>query len=245
MKKIAVFFAIILIALSLTACVQPGEEASGPCDEHNWIYIVEKNSKICSNCGAFEGIDVTEQGWDSALSEDAFINVTINYIFVVEETVGGNYIDVDVGAKMEHIVKFADNKVYRKMNVYAADGSLMEDDMNFEHVFTGEAAQIQRKMFYEMFSRLIKEYDNFVYDIEKSIYILPNEISFDVSEINDEIPGTVFETIQDGKIKFGTNGKLEYFEAKHTESMHENGIKIASLSGKILWTFSNYGTTLI
>lgn len=246
MKKITVFIVLILVALSLTACIQPSEEASGPCDEHNWIYVDEKNSKICSNCGAFEGIEINEQNWDDALAEESFNNVTISFTFVAEKIVdnSGYYIDATEGMKTVQLFKVDGNKVYRKIDVYAPDGEYLESE-SFYFTCTGVEAQMQRKMFYDIFAALLADYDNFVYNDEKFIYETPSEINVDVSDSVGEETMSVIETIKNAKVKFGSNGKLEYFESYHTESMYEKGDLLGSISGKMILTYSNYGTTII
>ncbi len=247
MKKLyAIFLSIfLLLSLSLSACNLPDETTSTNC-EHNWISFADKNSTICSLCGAFDGISINEQNWDSALSEEVFNNVTISFTFLVENIVDvkGNYVDAEEGVKTVQLFKSTDEKVYRKAYVYNADGTYREDEY-FELTLIGTEAQMQRKMFYDMFAALLKNYDNFTYDDEKNIYKSPSEIIVDVSDSVGETQLQVFESINNAQIKFGTNGKLEYFESDHKESIYEDDLLLASISGKILWTYSNYGTTII
>ncbi|MBQ3219077.1 MAG: hypothetical protein IJB32_00575 [Clostridia bacterium] len=245
MKKFfAVFLPIlILFSLCLTACEQPENESNEPC-EHSWVDFVDKNSKICSLCGAFDGIEITKQDWDRALGEEIFENVTLNFTFVAEEIVdsSGGFVDVLEGAKTVQVIKFADGKCYRKVEKYDNNGIYQYDEV-FE--VTGTQANGQRKMFYDMYATLLKDYDNFVYDSVKSIYTTPNEIIVDVSKSVGEMSTKVYVSIKNAQVKFGANGKLEYFEAHHTESIYENDTLLASISGKIIWTYSNYGTTVI
>ncbi len=231
--------------LCLTACNQTGNESGETC-EHNWVEFLDKNSKVCSLCGAFDGIEVNKQSWDGALAEEAFNNVTISFTFVVEKIVdnSGYYVDAIECLKTVQIFKSAGDKVYRKVDVYYPDGKYEEDE-SFDVTFTGLEAQMQRKMFYDIFAALLADYDNFVYNSEKSIYETPSEINVDVSDSVGGLTTSVIESIKNAQVKFGANGKLEYFEGYHTESMYENGSLLGSISGKIIWTYSNYGTTVI
>lgn len=238
MKKFLTVLLTVVLALSFSVLSACNETENG-C-EHVWIENAEKNSKICSVCGAFDGIEVTEQGWDGSLAEQAFENVTINYVFIIEQAYGDDLQNDDiVGAKTINIVKIADDKVYIKTGMYDQNGEFSDVA---EGVLVGGEATIQKNWFLAMFKALLEEYDNFVYDSEKGVYVNPEEITVTVSMGEG---GHTVDKMTDGKVKFGQNGKLEYFECNHTESVYFDGELAVSVSGKIVWTWSDYGTTVI
>jgi len=252
MKKIITILlclASVLGMLTFTAC------DGDPNCEHNWEEIVELNSKICTKCGAFDGIEVDETKWELSIDESAFDNVTISFtlnltdfkVDGLEDAVNSDIIvDNLVGnqpAKQIQVLKIADGKVFRSMVAYDKDGKEMGTLL--EQTFEGAEAVEQKKLFTDMFIAAIEDYSKYTFDAETALYVNAGPV------ITSSNPA-VTETMTDLKVKFAENAKLAYFANHHVEvvdySKYPDGnmppIQII-LECDIVWTYSEYGTTVI
>lgn len=186
----------------------------------------------CTVCNATKGESVkfegvSEEKWEESLSEQKFDNVTINYELnneMMEQT---------------HVVKIADDKVYRSGTV-TMEGMDAPEDMSV--VYEGDNAAMQKKMFLDVFLGLLAERDNFVYDAEKKAYINPKDVSVTV-EANEGYHAV--ETMKKGEVKFNANGLIELFSCELTETVYFNDELVRSTTTNATWTFSGYGTTVI
>ncbi len=260
MKK---FIAILLCLVSalgmftLTAC------EGDPTCEHDWKEIVELNSKVCSKCGAFDGIEVDEEKWELSIDESAFDNVTISFTFTTTNfTINGlenaaypemfESMYANQPAKQIQVLKIADGKVYRSIVAYDEDGNKMVLDMEngvpvYEEsvTFEDEIAVEQKKLFTDMFIAAINDYAKFTFDKETALYVNAGPV------ITTSDHG-VTETMTNLKVKFDENARLAYFANHHVELVDYGVVSDGSipnleivLEGDIVWTYSDYGTTVI
>ena len=254
MKKIIALLLCLISVLgvfTLTAC-----EGDPNC-EHDWKEIVELNSKVCSKCGAFDGIEVDEEKWELSIDESAFDNVTISFTFThADLTVEGlddamnpdqiiGNLTENQPAKQIQILKIADGKVYRKITGIDKDGKEM---FTFDETFEGEDATLQRKLFTDMFIAAIEDYSKYTFDAETALYVNAGPITTSSEE-------HVTETMTDLKVKFDSEARLAYFANHHVESIDYgkinsdvpvvSGTYKINIIGDIVWTYSDYGTTVI
>jgi uncharacterized lipoprotein YehR (DUF1307 family) len=169
---------------------------------------------------------ISKEEWQEAIANDNFTNVTIEYVLETAE-----------GEKQSHIVKITPNMVYRKMTA-----TLGGEEYSQEYLFTEEEAQIQGKMFVDVFLSLLAERDNFVYDMENGVYNAPEEVSTTV-EAGEGM--TAKETMKNGQVKFSKNGSLETFVCNLTEAAYMNEQIVHEDTYSATWTFKNYGDTVI
>ena len=185
---------------------------------------------MITSCGDGEFDGVTAEKWKDFLSEQRFDNVTIN--FTLSSDVNGEY------AESSDIVKIADAKVYRKA-VW-----VMSDDSNeLEAVFTGDEAVEQKKIFLGIFLSLLAERDNYVYDEDEGVYKAPNKITVVLDDIREGYHTE--EAITNAKVKFDSKGNIEYFSGYFVETVKYGGEVVGVTQGDTVWTFSNFGTTVI
>ena len=89
---------------------------------------------------------------------------------------------------------------------------------------------------------MLAEFDNYVYDSEKGGYKFEKEIT-------EVIPAELYNmtikiTMREAFVKLSEDGRLLEFECDFTqENTTPQGVSAAS--AEALWTFSDYGTTVI
>ncbi len=99
-------------------------------------------------------------------------------------------------------------------------------------------------MFFGVFQALLAEKDNFVWSNDAQVYKLEKPLSTTINFIEQDT--YAIETITSGEIKFNANGNLEYFSCYLNESIYmSNNELVHTSTGDVVWTFSNYGTTVI
>jgi hypothetical protein len=179
-----------------------------------------------SESETFTGID--EEEWQESLSEQKFDNVTINYKLEIIE---------GQSADQTHVVKIAENAVYRKMTM-----AMGGQDMSDEVTFTDAEAEQQKSMFLQVFLSLLADRDNFVYDAEQDAYLSPSTVNVTL-DMGDGNKAT--EEMKDGKVTFDEKGNIEYFYCVLTETYIINGEVANAITCKATWTFSDYGTTVV
>ena len=218
-------------------CLEVSEKAA-----HEWT---EKDGAIvCGVCGASaEDATPDEQVWEAAIAEQKFENVTIAYTVNVISLVSyedGDPVTQDVeGVIQEHLIKVTEDCVYRFMSVLMpGSDKASENEMNFE----GEQAEIQRTLFFETFFALLSEKDNFVYDATEGVYIAPATVTVTIPQGESM---SAEETMRNGKLKIDANGNIEYFSCTLTEKVFMDGSISADTTADVVWTFSDYGTTVI
>lgn len=190
-----------------------------------------EQSYLCSVCGAtrtqiVEFTGVSEEKWLESIAEEKFDNVTIHYTFTNDEMT------------QEHIVRITEGKVYRKMTITSGSSS----PMVMEGVFEGEAGEMQRGIYLKVFLSLLAERENFVWDKESGCYTAPNTV---VARVEGENEFYAIETMTGGIVKFHESGNIEYFDCTLNEATYSGDTKESEVEGKVLWTFSDYGTTVI
>ena len=168
---------------------------------------------------------ITKEEWQEAIATDNFTNVTIEYVLDGAD------------GKQTHIVKITPDAVYRKMTA-----DMGGEEFAQEICFTGEQAQIQGKMFIDIFLSLLAERENFVYDMENGVYNAPEEVSADVTAGEGY---TAKETMKNGQVKFSKDGSLEIFTCELTEAVYGGDTLINSATYDVKWTFKDYGKTVI
>ena len=166
--------------------------------------------------------------------------MTINYEIDVTSAVSyENGVSRDMGQnRQEHVVKIADEGLYRKMTVYI-DGS---NPQVLERAFGGLDADAQRNLFFKTFLALLAEKDNFVYDSEEGVYIAPAKISVRVEGTEGAY---AVETMTNGRIKIDANGNVEYFSCTLDEKSYFDNKLSTQVIGDAVWSFSDYGTTVV
>jgi hypothetical protein len=174
----------------------------------------------------FTGLD--EEEWQESLSEQKFDNVTINYKLEIIE---------GQSADQTHVVKIAENAVYRKMTMVMGG-----QDMSDEQYFTDVLAEQQKNIFLQVFLSLLADRENFEYNAEEDAYFSPSTVTVTL-DMGDGMSAT--EVMKDGKVTFDKNGNIEYFYCELTETTIMEGQEVASITCKATWTFSDYGTTVI
>ena len=267
MRKLLALILCLVSALgvfTLTACEGGLTPEVNPDCEHDWKEIVELNSKVCTKCGAYDGFEVTEEKWELSIDESAFDNVTISFTFnTVSYEIKGledsmmppDSFEQDFfsqGAKQVQVLKIADGKIYRSITVYDKDGNKIqlgvengEPVYNESVTFIGQEAKVQKKLFTDMFIAAIEDYSKYTFDKETALYVNDGPV------ITSSEQG-VTETMTDLKVKFDSNFRLAYFTNHHVETVDYSvieGIPMGDvqvvLTGDIVWTYSDYGTTVI
>lgn len=216
-KLISIILALIMCAslgLALVSCdeVELPEEADG--------------SEAPTEEATIGPDGISKEEWQEAIANDNFTNVTIEYV-----------LENASGEKQTHIVKITPDMVYRKVTAHM-DG----EDYSFDYLFTEEEAQIQGKMFIDVFLSLLAERENFVYDMENGVYNAPDEVS---TEISGGDGMTATETMRNGQVKFSKDGSLETFICELTEAAYIDGELANEATYNVTWTFKDYGKTEI
>jgi hypothetical protein len=214
---------LISMILALVLCMSLGC-ALVSCDEDALSEGTDATNGTEEATVGPEGISKEE--WQEAIANDNFTNVTIEYVLETAE-----------GEKQSHIVRITPNMVYRKMTA-----TLGGEEYSQEYLFTEEEAQIQGKMFVDVFLSLLAERDNFVYDMENGVYNAPEEVSTTV-EAGEGM--TAKETMKNGQVKFSKNGSLESFVCNLTETTYMNEQLVHEGIYSATWNFKNYGDTVI
>ncbi|MBE6694138.1 MAG: hypothetical protein E7589_05185 [Ruminococcaceae bacterium] len=170
--------------------------------------------------------DITKEEWQAAIADQKFDNVTIHYTLTMD------------GESQAHIVKIADDMVYRKVTM-----TMFGEEFSQAICFTDEEGAEQREMFLIVFLSLLAEKDNFVFDPEEGVFKAPNEVTATVE--GSEEGWSAHESMNDGKVKFSIEGNLEYFACTLTETTYIGEEELNSYTCDAMWTFSDYGKTVI
>ncbi len=222
------------------ACTAEGCTEGSDKAEHEWgVPTISKEATddadgeltfACTVCAAervetYKKEGISEDEWNTAIADQKFDNVTVYYTLE------------DASHNSEQLVMITEADVYRKAISTLKNGEISKA----EKVFTGEEAQMQRDLFLGVFLALLAEKDNYVYDPVEKIYNAPEEVS---ARIERSETYYVIETLKGGKVKFGADGKLEYFTGELTETLYsEEGSEGYTYDMTV--TFSDYGTTVV
>lgn len=221
-KAISLILVALVLIMTLASCDIPAlpTDNNGNSDSNS---PTDKPTE-----GSTDGISKEE--WEEAIAYDKFDNITISSEIDYEE----NSMGAEDGVQT---IKISDGKVYRAATFMGEPFSIC---------FTGDDAEAQRKMFTDVFLSLLAERDNYVYDPERKIYTAPEKISVTVTPregISDLVE------MESGEVRFDEHGRLVYFACTLTETLtttvdgHTTSTK--SPKGTTVWTFSNYGSTVI
>jgi hypothetical protein len=181
------------------------------------------------------------------ISDKMFENYTLTMEGNMSLTQGGQ--DLGVSHIRETMLITAD-KV--KIISYSEDMGSPEED-TLELLVEGKDAELQKVQCSQIFLNVLRNYESFVFDATTGAYIIPNEISFDITLIgirvesdgtmsSFEIPSTI--DIREASAVISADGKLLTFVCDYTQTMNMGGGQM-STSGKTTWIFSDYGTTVI
>lgn len=176
-----------------------------------------------------EELDPAE--WAAATAIAAFANVSVRYTI---ET--ATYDSVD-------IAKFTADKVYRSCETVDKEGQRI-DYMCLEVLFEGDAADEQKAAFLQLMLAVLADQANYTFDEETGVYSSSSVIETTLNMSDEETEARADETISDAEIKF-KDGKIEYFKCHVVEKIYVNGQLVNTLDGDSVWTFSDYGTTVI
>ena len=225
MKKI---LALLLVSIMILGCISAcddtapesnTESTTGPASDSESNTESNTESNIVSN--------ITKEQWQSAIATQSFENVTISYTFENDQQL------------LSNIVKITENGIFRQITVTINDSS-----QTMQVFFTGEEAIHQRNLFLGIFQALLAEKDNFVWNSEEKSYTVGKEVSTRI-DLNTEDAYSI-EKISEGIVKFSENGRLEYFSCVLNEIIYKtDGTLLQETSGDVVWTFSDYGTTVI
>ncbi len=177
-----------------------------------------------------EPLDAAE--WAAATAIAAFENVTAHY--TIETATYDS----------EDIAKFTSDKVFRSARTVDKEGNPIPE-MDMDVLFEGEDAQGQRTLFFQTMKALLADQANYVYNAETGIYTSPSVVEVRV-EMDSQEGVPVFDDVkmENSEIKF-KDGKIEYFKCHIVEKIYVNNQLVNTLDGDSVWTFSDYGTTVI
>ena len=176
-----------------------------------------------------EELDAAE--WAAATAIAAFENVTVRY--TIETATYDS----------EDIAKFTSDKVYRACETVDKEGRRI-DYMCLEVLFEGAAADEQRASFLQLMLAILADQANYTFDAEKGTYSSSSVIETTLEIAMEEGEAHADETVSNAEIKF-KNGKIEYFKCHIVEKIYVDGQLVNTLDGDSVWTFSDYGTTVI
>ena len=238
MKRILTLFMLFLLCFSLlVACNEAGDS-----HVHTWDEGVVSQAPtpdkdgvktyICTECKAskrqtlaFDGID--KDTWLDAIAEHLFNNVTINYTFE------------DSAKRLSRVVRISGSKLYEDVTTVSGMGS-KHDTL----LLTSTRATAQRKLYLDAFRILLAEYESFTWSKEGDIYLASDEVTVRVPR--GEEGDYMIETLKNGRVKFGTDGRVLSFSGTLTEAVYDaNGVAGAITSGEVCWNFTDYGATTI
>ena len=75
------------------------------------------------------------------------------------------------------------------------------------------------------------------------MYKAPNKITVVLDDIREGYHTE--EAITNAKVKFDSKGNIEYFSGYFVETVKYGGEVVGVTQGDTVWTFSNFGTTVI
>ena len=176
-----------------------------------------------------EPLDAAE--WAAATAIAAFENVTARY--TIETATYDS----------EDIAKFTSDKVYRVCETVDKEGNRL-DYMCLEVLFEGAAADEQKASFLQLMLAILADQANYTFDEETGVYSSSSVIETTLSFAQEEGEAHADETVSNAEIKF-KDGKIEYFKCHIVEKIYVNNQLVNTLDGDSVWTFSDYGTTVI
>lgn len=170
---------------------------------------------------------VTKEEWKAMLSESNFENYTMTQSQTV--TYAPNQT-----VKQDVVFKVAGDKASAKLNMDGEHAATL--------VYEGEEAAMQKGFYEQIYRGMLAEFDNYVYDSEKGGYKIEKEITVDIpAELYNM---TIKITMRDAFVKLSEDGRLLEFECDFTQE-NKTSQGVSAASAEALWTFSDYGTTVI
>ena len=181
---------------------------------------------------------VSEEKWESMVSDDIFANYTVEMKGLMTAYVNGNSQGESDAHAIYHIT--TDSIEFVIMDQGEPAGSM---------VLVGEDAVAQKYEFSIIFRSILNEYDKFVYDPETDEYLI-DDATINVNAhvvtngvLSDDTIPVVIE-VKDGKASFSEDGKIAKLVCDYTQTMTQNG-GTTKVTGVVTWTFSDFGTTVI
>ena len=153
----------------------------------------------------------------------------------------------DVTADVSQTIKVTSDKVSvtARANAPGQNGETEE----LTQTYDGEMAQIYKTQTAQLFLRMIRDYDNFVYDKATNTYKIPETVVVEetlkgTSSTEGMIDVPTRIEIREAVVTFTNDGKLAKLVSDYSQTMTMDGDSITT-AGKTTWTFSNFGTTVI
>ena len=220
MKRFLALTLALLLVLSLSfafvGCDEPAPDSGNGTTTPTTTAAGNQNPGQPSTPPA-EELDPAE--WAAATAIAAFANVSVRYTI---ET--ATYDSVD-------IAKFTADKVYRSCETVDKEGQRI-DYMCLEVLFEGDAADEQKAAFLQLMLAVLADQANYTFDEETGVYSSSSVIETTLNMSDEETEARADE-------------KIEYFKCHVVEKIYVNGQLVNTLDGDSVWTFSDYGTTVI
>ena len=181
---------------------------------------------------------ISKESWNNMIDAANFENYTLDYQGTM--TVYENGVPASE-ATYAHSLYRATNDAFEIV--------LYDGETEIPMVLTGEAAAAQKANISQLFLAILGNYDNFIYDEEKNVYVIKNcTINMDASiivngEVASELVPVTIE-VKEGTATVSDDGKILKLVCEYTQTMTVGG-NLTKVGGNTTWTFSNYGTTAI
>ena len=165
-----------------------------------------------------EGDIITKNEWDAAASEDKFNNVT----FTMLVTFKGETETYPVICKLD-----------------GNSASMQEDDYE-EEIVDAETAAAIRSVYMNTILAVLESYENFTYDLKAGAFVSSKDIVYNVTVI--EYDATI--TASNVKVKIDANKNIAEISCAMKQE-YVDGSDTGVLELDVVFTFSNYGTTVV
>ena len=178
--------------------------------------------------------------WNEKVAEKNFENYTVSMEGRMTVTQAGLY---ETTADMSQIIKVTSDKI--SITILS---DVAGDSDEYTQVYEGEIAEVTKTQNAQLFLTIIRDYENFVYDKETKTYKIPEPVVFE--EVLKGIEGQeLFDVptrieVREASVTFTKDGLLATLVSDYSQTMELAGQTVTT-SGKVTWTFSNFGTTVI
>ena len=199
----------------------------------------------CTECKATKTAEipftgVSEEKWNLMIADHNFENYTLT-----QDT----YTVQDDGTESQQnaTIKITPDKIKLSGTVTMIKqlGEIIANPQptNMSTVVTdAETVAMFKDGYEQIFRALLKEYESFVWDDEKKVYIAPNGISVNIETSEGTYSSIVMAS---GEVKLDADGRLVEFKADFTQVVPDPSGTTLTVNAKTTWGFSDYGTTVI
>ena len=203
-----------------------------------------KDTEKASETEAVITIDASK--WAQMISEASFENYTLDAEGVM--TVIQNGVE-QAPSDVKQRIKVTADKI--AISLSATDTETGADDSE-DLVFDGDIAEAQKLQYSQLFMAMLKDFSNFTYDAETGTYVIPETVNIEMTLKAISIMGDAVEMfdaptkieMREASVTVSEDGKLLKLVCDYTQTMDIYGAA-TSTAGKIVWSFSDYGTTVI